>query len=128
MGFRLYVRSPHIKNEYKEICMGKLYGYVDDEFHLYSIDYLLSIDFFEDDDLKEYHEDPYRAADLFFDCLTSGEFEIEYKHFLRFISLYISDRAQRFKYYSISDYIEDYKALSDLNGLPDTEIITLVWE
>ena len=128
MGFRLYVRSPFIKNEYKELCFGKLYGYVDDEIHLYSIDYLLSIDFFEDEDLAEYNDDPYKAAIRFFDCLTMGEFKIEYKHFLRFISLYISDLAQRYKNYVIEDYIENYKAMSDLNGLPDYEIITLIWE
>lgn len=127
MGFRLYVKSPFIKNEYKELCFGKLYGYIDEELHLYSIDYLLSIDFFKDDDLESYNADPYKAAILFFDCLQGGDFEIEYKHFLRFISLYISDRAQRFNNFLIEDYIDEYKALSDLNGLPEYEIITLSW-
>lgn len=130
MGFRLYIKSPFIKNEHKEICFGKLYGYLedcDDSFHSYSLDYLLSIDFFEDYDLEDYDKDPYKAAVLIFDCMTYGEFEIEYKYFLRFISLYISDRAQRFKEFSIDDYIDDYKYLADLNGLSDNEIITLYW-
>lgn len=127
MGFRLYILSPFIKNERKEICFGKLYGYLDKSFHSYSLEYLISINFFEDYELEEYDQDPYNAAVLFFDSLTYGEFKIEYKYFLRFISLYISDRAQRFKEFSISDYIDDYKYLSDLDGLSDNEIITLNW-
>lgn len=127
MGFRLYIKSPFIKNEHKEICFGKLYGYLDGSFHSYSLEYLITLGLFEDDDLQDYDEDPYNAAVNFFDCMIRGEYEIKYKDFLRFISLYISDRAQRFTEFTIEDYIDDYRELKDLEGLSDNEIITLYW-
>ena len=133
MGFRLYIQSPFINNELNEICFGKLYGYIEKDFHCFSLDYLLSLDFFDEEDLEDYGEDPYLAAINYFDSLTYGSYEIEYKNFCRFISLYISDRAQYISNksdnytYKIEEYLDDFKCLKDLFGLSDNEKITLTW-
>ena len=113
MGFRLYIRCPFINNERKEICFGKLYGYLDGSFHSYSLDYLLSINFFDDYDLEEYDEDPYNAAVLIFDSMLSGEFEIEYKYFLRFISQIELSDSRNFQYPIISTIIEIWQTSTD---------------
>lgn len=123
MGFRLYIQSPFIDNENHEICMGKLFGYLDN-IHSYALDYLLSIDCIDSEDLEGiFANDNYEAATIFFDSLLSYTIEIKYKDFLRFISLYISDRFMRFTDFYIDDFVEEFERLKVINiSDPDTKI------
>lgn len=120
MGFRLYVND--------DICFGKLYGYTDNSTHLYSIDYLLSISFFDDDDLNEYKsfcESDYESAITYFNCISYGEFEMSYTEFIRYISLYISDYSTRWlDNWIIPDYIDAYNAIKNL---PKNKPVKLTW-
>lgn len=123
MGFRLYIQSPFIDNENHEICMGKLFGYLDN-IHSYALDYLLSIDCIDSEDLEGiFANDNYEAATIFFESLLSYTIEIKYKDFLRFISLYISDRSLRFTDFNIDDFAEEFEGLKVINiSDPDTKI------
>lgn len=128
MGFRLYIQSPFIDNEYHEICMGKLFGYLDDDIHSYALDYLISNNYIDSEDLEGfYSDDDYKAATVFFDCTLSLTIEIKYKDFLRFISLYISDRSLRFTDFNIDDYIDDFEGLKAINISDPNTVIKLHW-
>lgn len=123
MGFRLY-----IKQNGHEFCMGKLYGYTNK--HLYSLDYLISLGYFEEE-LEEYDRDlyptDYEIANASIDCTTYWEIKMQYPQFLRFISLYLSDRYEHIgaNNYLLSDFIDElepFKAFA--NGMP----VKLSWE
>lgn len=123
MGFRLYVnQNGH------EFCMGKLYGYTDK--HLYSLDYLISLGYFEEE-LEEYDRDlyptDYEIAMASIDCTTYWEIEMQYPEFLRFISLYLSDRYEHLGLdkYLLSCLINDLEYFKVFaNGMP----VKLNWE
>lgn len=127
MGFRLYIQSPFIENENHEICMGKLFGYLDN-IHSYALDYLISIDCIDSEDLEDILvDDKYKAATVFFDSLLSYTIEIKYKDFMRFISLYISDRSLRFTDFDSDDFIDDFEALKPINISDPETVIKLHW-
>lgn len=123
MGFRLYInQNGH------EFCMGKLYGYTDK--HLYSLDYLISLGYF-DEMLEDYDRDlyttNYEIAIASIDCTTYMEIEMQYPEFLRFISLYISDRYANLGLdkSQLACLIYDLEIFKEFaNGMP----VKLVWE
>lgn len=127
MGFRLYIQSPFIDNEYHEICMGKLFGYLDN-IHSYALDYLISENYIDSEDLEGVlDDDKYKAATVFFDSLLSFTIEIKYKDFLRFISLYISDRSLRFTDFYIDDFVEEFERLKAIKISDPETTIKLHW-
>ena len=107
--------------------MGKLFGYLDN-MHSYALDYLISNNYIDSEDLEcILSDDVYHAATVFFESTLSFTIEIKYKDFLRFISLYISDRSMRFTDFNIDDFVEEFERLKTINiSDPETKI-KLFW-
>ena len=77
--------------------------------------------------LQKLHKCVDQAATVFFDSTLSFTIEIKYKDFLRFISLYISDRSTRFTDFNIDDYIDDFEALKAIKISDPETTIKLHW-
>lgn len=124
MGFRLYVN--------KDICCGKLYGYADDSQHLYSIDWLVSHGFFDEDQeswVKELYPTLYDVAIAEYKCSFRLEFDLSYNDFFEFFSLYLADfiiyiRKEYNKSFSIRE-IKEW--IEELEKLPKGKDVHLNW-
>ena len=122
MGLRMYI------NEHT--CLGKVYGYAGNNPHLYSIDYLCSINAFDEWDVIFY--DRNSSADMidYFDCTQCTEnIYLTPEQFMRFIYLYISDGYAVWgpEHWSISDCIDILReVMDDIEHEPDKKI-TIHW-
>lgn len=92
MGLCLYVSTPE---EEKDRCFGKLFGYADEDEHLYSLDYLIEIDAFKDwqKNLTAWETTSYEdMVNLFGYSQSTDEIYLTPRQYNRFIVLYHSDR------------------------------------
>lgn len=120
MGLRMYINE--------EICFGKLYGYVGNNPHLYSIDYLCSIGAFDDWGIDEDIWSTLSPADMidYFDCTQCTEdiFLTPFE-FARYMCLYISDGLAVWgdEFWSISNCAEMLREVSKtVDENPDNKI------
>ena len=119
MGFRLWINN--------DICLGKLYGY-DQDFHMLSIDYLLSIGFFDEDIEDDYMwcDSDYEKVNTMFYCCTYIEYEMEYDTFMIFFGYYIADLMQKFILKGNKATVIELQ--KDLNfTIPDGKPVKLEW-
>ena len=124
MGFRIYI------NEHT--CLGKVYGYAGDVPHLYSLEYLCSINAFDEwqinNDLWN-NRDPGDMRE-YFNCIQwSEDIFLTPEQFMRFICLYISDGYAVWgpEHWSIPDCIDILReVMNDIECEPDKKI-TINW-
>lgn len=91
MGLVLYVSTP----EEKDKRFGKLFGYVRESEHLYSLDYLIEVDAFKDwqKNLSVWETTSYEdMVELFNYSGTTDEIYLTPEQYNRFILLYRSDQ------------------------------------
>lgn len=92
MGLRMYVSRPDDKNS--EVCYGKCFGYSNGT-HLYSLDYLVSIDAFSDCDINKQLWDTSNTDDMleyFGIAQYVSAIYLTREQYERFILLYVSDQ------------------------------------
>lgn len=92
MGLRMYVSCPH--DEDSEVCYGKCFGYSNGT-HLYSLDYLVSIDAFSDCDINKQSWDTSNTDDMleyFGIAQYVSAIYLTLEQYERFILLYLSDQ------------------------------------
>lgn len=92
MGFRMYVSKAEDKENWDN-CYGKCYGY-NHGVHLYSLDYLCSINAFEDWDTCDLWNtrDPGDMSEYFSAAQATDAIYLTEEQFRRFIPLYLSDQ------------------------------------
>lgn len=91
MGLCLYVSA----SEEKAKCFGKLFGYADEDEHLYSLDYLIEIDAFKDwqKNLTAWETTSYDdMVNLFGYAESTDEIYLTPAQYNRFILLYHADQ------------------------------------
>lgn len=91
MGLCLYVSTSDEKSK----CFGKLFGYADEDEHLYSLDYLIEIDAFKDwqKNMTFWETTSYEdMTEFFVHTQTTDKIYLTPRQYNRFIMLYLSDR------------------------------------
>lgn len=91
MGLCLYVSTLDEKSK----CFGKLFGYADEDEHLYSLDYLIEIDAFKDwqKNMTFWETTSYEdMTEFFVHTQTTDKIYLTPRQYNRFIMLYLSDR------------------------------------
>lgn len=123
MGFRLWVND--------DICLGKLYGYTEDSQHLYSIDWLVSHGFFDEDRewwVKELFPTLYDVAIAEFDCSYRLEFDLSYDEFLEFYLIYLADMIELWRNSTSKFIVSDLQDwIKQLEKLPKDKSVHLEW-
>ena len=124
MGFRMYINE--------RTCLGKCYGYAEKRLPLYSLDYLCSINAFDEWMVKEYIDTAfYNVKDpgdmrQFLDCAQCTEdIYLTPEQFMRFIYLYISDGLAVWgrEHWSIPDCIDILReVMNDIEREPNKKI------
>ena len=91
MGLCLYVSTLDEKSK----SFGKLFGYADEDEHLYSLDYLIEIDAFKDwqKNMTFWETTSYEdMTEFFVHAQTTDKIYLTPRQYNRFIMLYLSDR------------------------------------
>lgn len=121
MGLRMYVSHPDDENS--EVCYGKCFGY-SVETHLYSLDYLVSIDIFSDCDINSVLwnvRDPGDMKEYFSIAQFVPAMYLTREQYERFILLYLSDQVAM---YGDVVYAERDKNQFDIG---DESVVKIEW-
>ena len=125
MGYRLYI------NDEPELCCGKLFGYIENEIHLQSLQFLCDIGAF-DFEITNYlavygNGNKYDLVKHMIDCNWQIEAVISKENFYIFIWLYFMERHLYFidNDYPVSEIKKEVESI--LLKIPDFMLIKLCW-